>query len=96
MENTPHEVTHNAAARRFEARVDGELCVADYRLEDGVMVMPHTEVAGRLQGRGIAAALVKSALDWARAEGLKVRPLCSYVAAYLQRHAEVQDLRAQR
>lgn len=86
------EVHHNAPAARFEATVDGELCVADYRLQHGVMVMPHTAVAPRLQGRGIAAALVKHALDWARAQGLKVAPRCAYVAAYMRRHAEVRDL----
>ena len=32
------------------------------------------------------------ALAWARQEGLRVRPTCSYVAAYMQRHPETQDL----
>ena len=36
------EVRHNAPQGRFEAEVDGHLCVTDYRLRDGVMVMPHT------------------------------------------------------
>jgi uncharacterized protein len=46
----------------------------------------HTEVPPPLQGRGLAAALVREALAWAAAQGLLVRPLCSYVAAYLRRH----------
>lgn len=88
------EVLHNAPASRFEAHIDGELCVADYRLQQGVMVMPHTAVAPRLQGRGIAAALVRQALDWARSQGLKVVPRCSYVAAYMRRHPDTRDLMA--
>jgi predicted GNAT family acetyltransferase len=86
------DVIRNVAASRFEATVDGQLCIADYRLRGRVMVMPHTVVPPALQGRGIAAELVRRALDWARAEGLKVEPLCSYVALYMRRHPETQDL----
>jgi len=85
-------VSHNPAASRFEALVAGELCVCAYRRTGATLLMTHTEVPRALEGRGIAAALVQAALDWARAEGLKVRPLCSYVASYMRRHAETQDL----
>lgn len=89
------DVIRNETASRFEATVDGQLCIADYRLKGDVMVMPHTVVPTALQGRGIAAELVRSALAWARAEGLKVEAVCSYVAAYMRRHPETQDLLAQ-
>ena len=56
--------------------------------------MTHTEVPPAFEGRGIAAALVREALAWARAQGLKVWPLCSYVAVYMRRHPETQDLLA--
>lgn len=88
------EVIRNESASRFEATVEGRLSIADYSLQGGVMVMPHTVVPPQLQGRGIAAELVRTALDWARREGLKVQPLCSYVAAYMRRHPETQDLLA--
>jgi predicted GNAT family acetyltransferase len=68
------------------------LCV--YRRQGDVLLLTHTEVPPALEGRGIAAALVKAALDWARAEGLRVRPLCSYVVTYMRRHPETQDLLA--
>ena len=86
-------VIHNAAASRFEAAVEGRLCVADYRLRGGVMVMQHTFVPAALRGRGIAAALVRTALAHAQAQGLKVEATCSYVADYLRRHPEPQVLR---
>lgn len=88
-------VQHNAAQHRFEVCVDDVLCVCDYRLHDGVATFTHTGVPQAVGGRGIAAALVGSALAWARDEGLKVRPACSYVATYLRRHPEFQDLLAQ-
>ena len=58
------------------------------------MRLTHTAVDPRLQGRGIAAALVAAALDHARREGLKVVPQCSYVDAYMRRHPQTEDLRA--
>jgi uncharacterized protein len=68
--------------------------VADYHLIDNVMWLTHTEVPPALEGRGIAARLVQAALEHARAEGLRVKPACSYVRTYLKRHPEYQDLLA--
>jgi len=86
------EVVHNEAATRFELRVHGQLAFARYQLVDGVMWLTHTETPPPLQGRGLAACVVRAALDHARAHGLKVRPACSYVRTYLRRHPELQDL----
>ena len=87
-------VSHNSAARRFEARVEGALCEASYDMVDGVMWIVHTAVPPRWQGQGIAAQVVAGALDYARAQGLKVQPSCSYVRAYMRRHPETHDLLA--
>lgn len=89
---SPVTVIHNAAASRFEAAIGGGLGVCAYRLQDGVMWLTHTEVPPQSQGHGHAATLVQAALDWARTQGLGVRPLCSYVATYMRRHPETQDL----
>jgi predicted GNAT family acetyltransferase len=82
-------------ASRFELRVQGQLCIVQYQLIDGVMWLTHTATPPALQGRGLAAMVVRAALDHARAHGLKVRPACSYVRTYLRRHPEAQDLLAQ-
>lgn len=86
------EIRHNAAASRFEATVDGLLCVSDYHRVGDVMRMHHTEVPPALEGRGIAAQLVRTALTYADANGLKVEPWCVYVRAYMKRHRETQRL----
>lgn len=91
MSATP-AVLHNAEKSRFETTVDGLLARCDYRLHDGVMLIHHTEVPPGLEGRGIAAALVRTAFEHASRERLKVRPLCSYVRAYLARHPQYRDL----
>jgi uncharacterized protein len=85
-------VRHNAAAQRFENTQDGHLAECCYRLQGQVLDLHHTEVPAALQGQGLAAWLVKGALDWARESGFRVRPSCSYVAAYMQRKPETQDL----
>lgn len=90
----PIAIVHRPEAGRFEARVDGRLAVCDYRLAGGIASFVHTEVPDALQGRGIAAALVQAALTWARDQGYRVQPLCSYVAVYMRRHPETQDLLA--
>ena len=91
---TPFPIEHRPEQGRFQTVVEGERCEADYRLHDGVMTITHTGVPPRLEGRGIAGALVQAALDHARGHGLKVAPLCSYARAYMQRHPETLSLLA--
>jgi uncharacterized protein len=87
-------VRNNTALARFELDVDGETAVVNYRLEDGVMTFFHTETPAHLQGRGIGSQVVQGALDAARAQGLKVKPRCSFVGSYMARHPETHDLLA--
>jgi len=91
---TAVEVVHNAAARRFEARVDGQLCRADYRLTGHTMMLLHTEVPSALAGRGIAGQLVRAAFEHAGAHDLKVVPGCAYVQAWALKHPEVEGVLA--
>jgi predicted GNAT family acetyltransferase len=86
------EITRNREASRFETTIDGHLCVCQYRLYGRLMMMTHTGVPHAIRGRGIAAELVRAALAFARDEGLKVRPDCSYVEAYMRRHPDTLDL----
>ena len=86
------QVRDNPAMSRFELEIDGSLALAEYRLENGVMVFHHTESPPALQGRGAASKLIHQALLAARARGLKVRATCSFVVAYLKRHPEFADL----
>ena len=81
-------IHHNKAAHRFEWVEDGHLCVLDYTLNGTVAAFTHTGVPDAVGGRGIAADLVRAGLDTARTHGWRVRPLCSYVAAYIKRHPE--------
>jgi predicted GNAT family acetyltransferase len=85
-------VVHNTAARRFEVTVDGQLAMSKYLLAGDKMVIEHTEVPEALEGKGIAGRIVRTALDFARAQKLRVLPLCPYAKAWIGRHPEYQDL----
>ena len=85
-------VTDNAAHRRFELDVEGQTVFANYRRQDGVLAITHVEAPPALRGSGAAGRLMQGVMEIARAEPVKVVPLCSYAAAWLRRHPEFADL----
>lgn len=87
-------VTDNAAAHRFEMAIEGQTAFVTYRRGEGIIYLNHAEVPPELEGRGIGGKLVRATLDAVRAEGLKVVPRCSFVAAFIRRNAAYQDLLA--
>lgn len=87
-----YDVRHNPDRSRFETEVDGRECVLDYALEDGVVSMNRVYVPPPLEGRGIAGAITRHALDYSHEQGWKVIPNCPYVAAWIERHPDYQDL----
>ncbi len=87
-------VTDNPAQGRYELVVDGATAFAAYRVRDGELVFTHTEVPESLSGRGVGSALARGALDAARARGLPVVAQCTFIAGYIRKHPEYQDLLA--
>jgi len=85
-------VTNNEEAQRFEAQVDGLRALLTYRGFPDRIVFNHIEVPPPIESKGLAAKLTRTALDFARANHFRVVPLCPYVAAFIRRHAEYQDL----
>jgi uncharacterized protein len=84
-------------ASRYELRLDGRLVgVAAYRRRDGRMSFIHTEVDESCEGRGYGSRLAAAALDDARRQGLEIVPLCPFIAHYIERHPEYQQLVAAR
>jgi hypothetical protein len=86
------EVTHDEERRRFELEEDGATGFLTYTRRDGAIVFTHTIVPPELEGRGIGGRIVRTGLEFARGEGLKVVPQCSFVQAYIERHPEFGDL----
>ncbi|MGH1561301.1 GNAT family N-acetyltransferase [Mumia sp. DW29H23] len=92
------EVVDNTEDSRYDLLVDGELggTIVYRDPSDGVRQLVHTEVKPELGGRGLAGVVARAALDDIRAKGWKVVPTCPYVASYIGKHPEYEDLVASR
>jgi predicted GNAT family acetyltransferase len=77
---------------RFEMERDGHVATLDYTIAGKVLALIHTEIPDVLRGTGVGSSLVKTALDWARENHLKVDVVCPFVAGYLETHPEYSDL----
>lgn len=86
------EVRHNPASNRFEIEIESHLAVLEYQLAASQIAFTHTGVPSALEGRGLGSKLVRAGLDHARSQGLSVVPVCSFVASYIQKKPEYQDL----
>jgi len=87
-------IRDNTEQHRFELDAEGGTAVMVYHLEPGVITLLHTEVPHALEGKGIGSAIVRGVLDLVRARGLEVVVKCPFVAAYMKRHPEYDDLLA--
>jgi uncharacterized protein len=89
-----HE-NHGDHGRYFADLDGGAQAELTYRKSgDNIIVINHTGVPRPFEGRGIALALVKKAVEDARESGTRIVPLCPYVDAQFRRHPEWSDLEA--
>lgn len=86
-------ITDNTSGSRFELEEEGKLAYADYRLEGDLLIIPYVFSDPALRGKGTAGRLMDAVLAKAKEQGWKVRPICGYAAAYIDRHKEYRDLR---
>ena len=87
-------VLQNISANRFEIQIDDLIAVSQYQQTGNIITFYHVGVPPELEGQGIGGLLAKASLDYARANSLKVIPLCSFMSAYVRRHPEYRDLMA--
>jgi len=80
------EVLDNPDRSRFEMFVEGQTSFLSYSMGLNTVTLVHTEVPERLRGRGFGTALVKGAVERARARGLRVIAQCAFAKAYLRKH----------
>jgi hypothetical protein len=91
MENN---VTNNAAQSRYELTEQGHMAYADYRKEQGTLYIKYVFAPPELRGSGAAGRLMDGVTGFARAENLKIMPICGYAASWLRKHKEHHDLMA--
>lgn len=81
-------IQHNKDLHRFTVEINGHTALVDYQLYDDALDIRKTLVPKEISGRGIAAALVKAAYDYAVEQKLKCLGTCSYAVVWLERHPE--------
>jgi len=91
MENN-YELVHNATECQYEYHIEGHLARIIYEEKDGVLHLTHTYVPEELGGRGIAGVLVKAVMDDIEKRALKMKPGCSYIVSYVEKHPECEKL----
>ena len=79
---------HVPERTRFELVEPQGRAVLTYVRRDDEVVLEHTVVPEAVERRGVGSALVRTALDWAAAEGLAVVPQCSFVRGWIERHPD--------
>lgn len=92
--STDITVTRNPDRRRYEASVGGTTAAGfiDYQETSELVVLTHTEVDTRLEGRGVGSALARAALDDIRDRGLKALVICPFILSWLRNHQEYRDV----
>ncbi len=88
------EVVHNSAQKRFEIQIGDQIAMVKYILGSSEIIFTHTEVPEALEGHGIAGKMAKVAVEYAKAQGLRIRPTCPYIAEYIKRHPEYHSITA--
>ena len=89
----PLRIADAPERQRYEAHLADALAgVLEYVVRRDRIILVHTEVSPDFEGRGVAAALTRLALDDARTVGRRVIVACPYVKRYLARHPEDMDI----
>jgi hypothetical protein len=87
-------LTNDAAARRYRLEVDGEeVGHVEYDpIGADALLLKHTEVDPKHEGKGYGGKLVAGVLDDLRSRGMTVLPICPYASAWIKRHREYLDV----
>ena len=86
--NKKMEIIHDIDNRLAKTIVEGSEAYVSYTIENGELDIRHTIVPRAIEGRGIAAQLVKFVYDYALKNGLRPVGTCSYADVWLRRHPE--------
>jgi hypothetical protein len=87
------EVRDNIGQHRFELPIKGEaMAVAYYKIEDGRVVLTHTEVPAEFSGQGIASRLARGIFELLRRSARKAILKCPFMGEYFARHPEYADV----
>ena len=84
----------NTDRKQFELSVEGFTARVEYMIMSNKIFLTHTEVPSELEGKGVGSKIVKLAFEEIEKRGLKLIPLCPFVAKYLTKHPEWKKILA--
>ena len=58
------------------------------------MIIEHTEVSDELKGKNAGNQLVHTAVEYARTNGIKIIPLCTFASSVFKKKPEYADVLA--
>ena len=89
------KVIHEKENDRFVIYKDSKETFVSYVLVEGKLNLNHTHTDLELRGQGLAAQVVRAALEYVKENNLQVIPGCSYVQSFLEKHDEYKELVAE-
>jgi predicted GNAT family acetyltransferase len=90
-------IEHERAGHKgaFVWTQDGKrLAEMSYTTAGTRVIIDHTQVDEVLRGKNAGALLVRAAVEWARAENVKLLPLCPYARSVFEKTPEYADVLA--
>ena len=88
------KISENKELKSFETTMGEKTAIIEYIRAEDKMYLTHTEVPKEFEGKGVASTMVKHVFGQIEDEGLKLVPLCPFIATYLKRHPEWHHLLA--
>jgi predicted GNAT family acetyltransferase len=87
------QVRENLEQHRFELPISGgAVAAAYYRVENGRVVLFHTEVPSEFSGQGYASQLARGAFELIRQSDRTVIIRCPFMNGFLTKHPEYRDI----
>ena len=88
--------------QQFDNKKDGAFFAVDQDKKAGEMayvwagedkiIIDHTEVDEAYGGQGVGKKILVKLVDWARANNVKVIPLCPFAKAQFEKDQEIRDV----
>lgn len=85
-------VIHEKENERFVIYSEGNEVYIEYSMAGNKINLYHTFTDPALRGKGLAAHVVRAALEFAKKNNLKVIPTCSYVQSFIAKNDEYKEL----
>lgn len=84
-----YELIDNTENHQYEFHIGKLVPKIEYiKSKNGEIYLTHTEVPVQLEGKGVGSQLVEKVLKDIEQQGLRLVPLCPFVAGYIKKHLD--------